>query len=760
VTISPATVAAAAERAAVPPMAGGEARGEARVLLALAPGTELEPLIRRLVKAGVSPVGVESAVEGVLARLDRPSFELVLVDLRLGPEATVLARAIAERAPEVRAVGLWSGQRGDELRAAVAGGIERLAAVGSSTPDLRAVLAGISARDAFLASDLVHAVLEALATTTPPAQGSAVGEDSGLVRRVRHRIETPGTLRAVYQPIFDLRVRRVFGYLALTRFMDAPEEDTGREFAQARALGMGAELELAAAREAVGQAGRIPDGAVMFIKVSGATVATGELESILDLPLAPRVVLELSDHATLPEPRVLYDAMNRLREVGVRFSVDETAAGFSALDHMLDLAPAFVRLAGGLTHGIATDRTRRALALVVTSFATHLGARVIADRIESEEELTALRRLAVHFGLGFHLGRPADLPRPAAAAGVAATAAGSEDEAEGDGGPQIVWARARPSAPLIRPQHLQSFDTATRAVLRAVADRLGEPLTYVAQLDHEGHVLRVVDAEADALTTVSRGISRPLDASLEGLVAAGVAPQIADRGGDWDPAALAAADELGAGAWAVVPFAGAPERPLATVSALAAAPGALGGDALDLLRDAGAVLRRALEAEHGTAEQAQAKALRELSWLDPVTGLQNARRFGELLAEIDARAASGSSGDWVVRLTVTNLHAVVARMGQALAELVLKDVARALALAAEQFDTLARVGPTTYGAVLLARRVGEVEYFAAAVSDHLAAAARRRGVELDLRMGYERLGLARSVEVAWASADQARFRAP
>jgi EAL domain-containing protein (putative c-di-GMP-specific phosphodiesterase class I) len=70
-----------------------------------------------------------------------------------------------------------------------------------------------------------------------------------------------------------------------------------------------------------------------------------------------------------------------------------------------------MKLDVSLTRGIDQDATRRALAAGLTSFAAHMGAAIVAEGIETADELATLRELGVGFGQGFYLGRPAPLPR-------------------------------------------------------------------------------------------------------------------------------------------------------------------------------------------------------------------------------------------------------------------------------------------------------------------------------------------------------------
>jgi EAL domain-containing protein (putative c-di-GMP-specific phosphodiesterase class I) len=102
----------------------------------------------------------------------------------------------------------------------------------------------------------------------------------------------------------------------------------------------------------------------------------------------------------------LTEALDALRCRGVRLAVDDAGSGFSSLQHILNLKPDIIKLDRALVEAIDTDPARRALAGSLLTFANEIGAQVIAEGIENLREQTALRRLGIRYGQGFHLGLP------------------------------------------------------------------------------------------------------------------------------------------------------------------------------------------------------------------------------------------------------------------------------------------------------------------------------------------------------------------
>ena len=93
----------------------------------------------------------------------------------------------------------------------------------------------------------------------------------------------------------------------------------------------------------------------------------------------------------------------------MRIAVDDAGSGYSSLAHILKLAPDFIKLDRELVSGIDLDPVRRALAASLVTFAADTGAEIVAEGVETEDELEVLRRLGVRYAQGYHLGRPAPL---------------------------------------------------------------------------------------------------------------------------------------------------------------------------------------------------------------------------------------------------------------------------------------------------------------------------------------------------------------
>jgi EAL domain-containing protein (putative c-di-GMP-specific phosphodiesterase class I) len=232
---------------------------------------------------------------------------------------------------------------------------------------------------------------------------------------MRELIERRPTM--VFQPVVDLATDGVIGVEALSRFDSETAPD--RWFAEATTLGLGAELELAAVKAALQQMDRLRPKQFMAVNVSPTVVLDRRLHDLLRKQGQGRVVVEITEHQPVDSYEELNIVRKRFRHDGIRVAIDDAGAGYASLHHILKLAPDIIKLDISLTRGIDRDPIKRALAGSLVQFANESGAIVTAEGIETASELETLRKLAVPWGQGFHLGHPAPLePRTTRVAGA------------------------------------------------------------------------------------------------------------------------------------------------------------------------------------------------------------------------------------------------------------------------------------------------------------------------------------------------------
>jgi EAL domain-containing protein (putative c-di-GMP-specific phosphodiesterase class I) len=217
----------------------------------------------------------------------------------------------------------------------------------------------------------------------------------------------PGGLRMVFQPIADLQRATVAGYEALARF-DGPVSATPDVwFAAAAVLGRQAELEALAVRTSLAALPSLPPATFLTVNVSPHLLDSPELQAAFAAaPTLARVIVELTEHVPVPDLRLLARTADGLRDRGAMIAVDDAGAGYSGLAQIAAIRPQLVKLDRSLVASAHTDPVKLALAELLGEYASRLDAWLLAEGVETEDELAAFTRIGVPLAQGWLLGRP------------------------------------------------------------------------------------------------------------------------------------------------------------------------------------------------------------------------------------------------------------------------------------------------------------------------------------------------------------------
>jgi EAL domain-containing protein (putative c-di-GMP-specific phosphodiesterase class I) len=210
-----------------------------------------------------------------------------------------------------------------------------------------------------------------------------------------------------FQPIIDRRSRTVWACEALLRtaepgFVRPPDllaaaEQLGRIADVGRAVRADVAATLSAAREGLA-----------FVNVHPLELADPDLYRA-DAPLsalASRVVIEITERASLATVGEVTDRVAALRALGYRIAVDDLGAGYAGLASFARLKPEVVKLDMSLVRGIDHDPLRQKLVDSIVRASHDLAIVVVAEGIETPAEREAVERLEVDLLQGYLLGRP------------------------------------------------------------------------------------------------------------------------------------------------------------------------------------------------------------------------------------------------------------------------------------------------------------------------------------------------------------------
>lgn len=221
----------------------------------------------------------------------------------------------------------------------------------------------------------------------------------------------------VCQPIISLADGSSLGYEALARPTALPPLDSPAVFLSlAGRLGIAREIESRWRTAALRTFGRsLPDGSMLFLNASPLEFTSGAMRAsilaseVRRAGLTPeQVVLELTEGDHIVDFAELRRALGAFRSAGFLVAIDDVGAGPSSLQAIAELRPNFIKLDRWLATDIAFDAARRVIAESMVELARRTRARVVAEGVETVEQLNAFARLGVDAGQGFLLGRPSE----------------------------------------------------------------------------------------------------------------------------------------------------------------------------------------------------------------------------------------------------------------------------------------------------------------------------------------------------------------
>lgn len=258
--------------------------------------------------------------------------------------------------------------------------------------------------------------------------GSA-GFDGGFAGYLRRACTRTTTLRQVirrnqfsmaYQPIVALKDHATHYYEALIRPMPTPDSAfaSPQDFVMSiEALGLAHDLDLAVARAVCADAART--GHRISFNLSGQSVQSADFrERLLELlgnhpaVTAGLLLVEMTETAEIDDVDEALRTATALRALRIPFCLDDFGAGAADIRLLRALQPNIVKLDGSYIPGVAHEGRERALIAGMVEVARAGGASIVAERVETAAESTALQQLGVSFGQGWLFGKAAPLPPP------------------------------------------------------------------------------------------------------------------------------------------------------------------------------------------------------------------------------------------------------------------------------------------------------------------------------------------------------------
>lgn len=242
-------------------------------------------------------------------------------------------------------------------------------------------------------------------------------ENKNLIREELERIVDEELVYPVFQPIVDLTSGDILGYEALSRLK---KTDVIKEpetlFKMAGLYSKLWEVEQLCRKKILKQVSKNKDTFAdkkVFINVNPLVMTDGEFKKGFtrkyiekhDLSV-DQIVIEITEHSAATNMKEFQNVVHHYKKQGYLIAVDDVGSCYSGLNLICDVKPCYLKLDIEIIQDICTDAVKCSMVKSFVEFAKLTGMKLIAEGIETDEQLKMLIQLGVHYGQGYFLGKP------------------------------------------------------------------------------------------------------------------------------------------------------------------------------------------------------------------------------------------------------------------------------------------------------------------------------------------------------------------
>jgi diguanylate cyclase (GGDEF)-like protein len=244
-------------------------------------------------------------------------------------------------------------------------------------------------------------------------------------------------IQPVFQPIVCLKDGAVMGYEALARGpVDSPLHMPTQLFAVAAQNKMLLALEHVCREASIQQAKMLAVGQQLFLNLTPEVINDPEFRNgrtkqvVLHHGLMPeQVTFEITERTAISDFGNFTRALHHYRQQGYCIAVDDAGAGYSSLQAIAELYPDFIKLDMSIVRDINNNPFKIAILEALVNLATAMNSKIIAEGVETVDELLTVMRLGVGYAQGFIFARPANPPTPISAEALEIVSAFRKKEA-------------------------------------------------------------------------------------------------------------------------------------------------------------------------------------------------------------------------------------------------------------------------------------------------------------------------------------------
>ena len=218
----------------------------------------------------------------------------------------------------------------------------------------------------------------------------------------------------VFQPIVNLQTGNIAGYEALSRIADINTTIMISElFVIAEKEGCVWELEKLCGNKALMAAANKPEKLKLFLNVDGNIFQDKSfIQGFTNRKAAKAgvllrdIVFEITERSDIENYQILQQIMKHYADQEYEIALDDVGAGYSGLNRVVNTSPDYLKADIELVRNIQKQKKKKIMMELLLHYCNATGTILIAEGIETAEELKCLHSLGVHYGQGYFLGKP------------------------------------------------------------------------------------------------------------------------------------------------------------------------------------------------------------------------------------------------------------------------------------------------------------------------------------------------------------------
>jgi len=264
--------------------------------------------------------------------------------------------------------------------------------------------------------------LEEVFTVARVAQRRSKGVSAVVTKNGVHSFESNGTpeeivevlsdirnYRTVFQPIMDLSTETINGYEVYSRGPEGKFESPEDFFRACLDNNILTNVDLVCLKHCIITTRDAKSNVTFHINLFPSTLLDTPINTLISLfpsnRKGHRFCLELSEEKFDGDPNNWRDHVSALKQAGILIAIDDVGFDISSLERLIVLEPDFVKVDRKYVQGITREPSKVRLLKRLANVGKSLGSEIIAEGIETREDLPILRELGIHYGQGYLWGK-------------------------------------------------------------------------------------------------------------------------------------------------------------------------------------------------------------------------------------------------------------------------------------------------------------------------------------------------------------------